>query len=682
MQHLELYLNDQLCDLSDDSPMALSFQINNLADVKNQAGNTSNQFKLPLTQNNRRILGFPDDIRVTTNVPYTQLKAVVIQNGIEVIPAGLCEVLDADDNNADVTIISGNVDFFDQIDGSIYQMGDKTTIYGAKQPFLPYQHIWNLQNVVNSRSNTSGYIYPVIDYGNLNPLIPYSINVRDLRPAFFLKTAIDLIIAQTGYKATGSMLSDPLYNKIIIPFANDNFEHGTDYQTQPDELGMLAYTSSDQSTTHVSQFDTVGKGIFKFLNENSDPKNQFDGQTFTATEIFTGEVLVTIPKFYFTGKFNADRPSNVNVTIYLETPDGVLQTPFNYDLINGTRVEGTSGGGLRRYETFGIQKISTTIDFQPGYKVTVRWEFFNDNPQTFIMYAGASLSIKAQNTNVLFGQAVQCERIFPDISQKDLLKDTLQRFGIICQTDNTNQTVSFASFRDIVKNIPVAKDWTAKCVNVGKNNSFKLGDYGQQNNMLYKQDDAIPDGYADDVIKVDNKNLPASVDLFTSQFAPSLNTAYAGGYVAQIRKIEEDATSDEFTVGTQPRVLVDYKLNLFTTGSNASITFTDGTNNRIINDVISAPYFYKLNGEFSLMWKDMDSQKGLRTIYYKELERILKQTKLVTRFFILTPLDIAELDLLVPIYLEQDNAYFYINKINNWIKGQAIKVDLVKIGEI
>ncbi|MEB0300803.1 hypothetical protein, partial [Mucilaginibacter sp. 5C4] len=70
MNQLQLYLNDELVDLADDSPVALTFQINNLAEVKNQQGNTSNQFKLPLTQRNRQILGFPDDVAFTTALPY------------------------------------------------------------------------------------------------------------------------------------------------------------------------------------------------------------------------------------------------------------------------------------------------------------------------------------------------------------------------------------------------------------------------------------------------------------------------------------------------------------------------------------------------------------------------------------------------------------------------------------
>src|ERR1700761_360281 len=122
MNQLQLYINDQLVDLSDDSPIALTFQINNLAEVQNQQGNTSNQFKLPLTQRNRRILGFPDNVAFTTNASYQQYAAKLVQDGLEILPFGIAELNSIEQDNANVTVLSGNVDFFDAIDGKLYDM--------------------------------------------------------------------------------------------------------------------------------------------------------------------------------------------------------------------------------------------------------------------------------------------------------------------------------------------------------------------------------------------------------------------------------------------------------------------------------------------------------------------------------------------------------------------------------
>src|SRR6202012_1056287 len=122
MNQLQLYINEQLVDLNDDSPIALTFQVNNLAEVQNQQGNTSNQFKLPLTQRNRQTLGFPDDIAFTTSLPYRKYQAKLVQDGLEIIPYGIAELNGIDQNNANITILSGNVDFFDAIDGKLYDM--------------------------------------------------------------------------------------------------------------------------------------------------------------------------------------------------------------------------------------------------------------------------------------------------------------------------------------------------------------------------------------------------------------------------------------------------------------------------------------------------------------------------------------------------------------------------------
>jgi hypothetical protein len=104
----------------------------------------------------------------------------------------------------------------------------------------------------------------------------------------------------------------------------------------------------------------------------------------------------------------------------------------------------------------------------------------------------------------------------------------------------------------------------------------------------------------------------------------------------------------------------------------------------VINDVISTPYFYKPEGEYSLCFCDMpgtgQSTPGLNIKYYTEFRKILTQTKKVTRYLLLTPRDILELDLVIPVYLQQDNAYYYINKIDSWRKGQPCKVELVKLG--
>jgi hypothetical protein len=237
-----------------------------------------------------------------------------------------------------------------------------------------------------------------------------------------------------------------------------------------------------------------------------------------------------------------------------------------------------------------IRNLSVEPAIHGGIFLGYSWDGLNSPPAYAQIDAGATMVITSQQQNVQLGQTVQCERIFPDISQKDLLKDSLQRFGIICQTDNANRTISFNSFHDIVSNIPIAKNWTGKCLDHGKTVNFQLGGYAQVNNLKYKDDDAIlPKGFADSYIKVADTTLPAETDLFESQFAPTLNRSYLGGNASQIKMIDSESDSDDFSISVSPRILIDQKLEL----RNKAVKFTDGATTITVNDIISIPYFYK-----------------------------------------------------------------------------------------
>jgi hypothetical protein len=685
MNDIQLYINDQLVDLSDDSPIALTFQINNLAEVQNQQGNTSNQFKLPLTQRNRQILGFPDDVTLCTNLPYTQYPAKFVQDGLEIIPYAIGELNSIDQDTASITILSGNVDFFDAIDGSIYDMGDSTSQwsnYGKSLLWQPYDHAWTLGNAATSQTKTDGWIYPVIDYGNFSENFTDPVNVNFSRPGFFIKTAIDILAKSAGYKTTGSLLSDPLYPLLIAQFSNGDWEHGTDYQNSTaDPLAVTVATSTD---LNYGQADKYADTIPFNTMVSGQPSYWYTGdQSYRAPASITAAITLVF-SVTVTGNPTSSGGDVFGIEVRLKKYNDNGNTVLTSTIIDlGNNPQIISNFPPKATFTATNVKLSVdSIDMAEGEHIYVEYNVIRNKQGTVIIKGGATLTITTKKQKVLYGQTVQCERIFPDISQKDLLKDTLQRFGIVCQADNANKTISFNSFHDIVSNIPIAKNWTSKCLDQGKTISFQLGGYAQVNTMKYKADDAVlPLGFADTTIAVADTTLPATVDLFESQFAPTLNRPYIGGTIAQIAMIDGASGGTDFSIGVSPRILIDQKLDLRKLGK--TVTFTDGNgNNVVVNDYISTPYFYKpdaplLTNEYgtgSLLFDD------LRKKYYPELEKILKQTKKVVRYFLLNPRDILELDLLIPVYLEQDSAYYYINKIDAWRKGQPTKVELVKLG--
>ncbi|QJD95156.1 hypothetical protein HH214_04310 [Mucilaginibacter robiniae] len=681
MQSLQLYLNDQLVDLSDDSLIALSFQINNLAEVKNQQGNTSNQFKLPLTQNNRQILGYPDDVAFTNCLPYTQYAAKLVQDGLEIIPYGIGELNSIDQDTASVTILSGNVDFFDSIDGKLYDVGDTTsTLWYNANWKNKYEHEWSLQNVMQSQTKLDGWIWPIVDYGKIDANFSDTptIDVRHLRPGFFLKTAIEMMVQPTGYTINPSsfLVNECLYKKLIVQFANDSFEHSAEYLASAGSNNVSVKKSSNQvvgnsrtDRTGIIQFDNVVSDMGKRYSNVPNSSYSNPAKAKTAIQVNVSAVLVvnTIGKWH----------DPATISIHIVRYDPVKNEDTHLVTHNLTFDDtATKVSGNAYYQRFENVKISGDVDLAAGQSVKMWYELDDKKTTTATIEAGSTFTITVKNTNeVQYGDLVQCERIFPDIGQKDLLKDTLQRFGIICQTDNTTRTVTLASLRDIVNHIPLARDWTSKCLNQGKTISFQLGGYAQVNNLKYKQDDnVLPQTFADAQILVKDKTLAASADLFESQFAPTLNRPYIGGTIAQILKVDTstDVNASDFSINTQPRILIHDTVDLLKL--NRNVKFTDGTTSQVYNDTLCTPYFDKTGGAYSLLFDK------LRLTYYPELEKVLQRSKKVVRYFLLTPRDILELNLLIPVYLQQDSAYYYINKIDSWRKGQPTKVELVKLG--
>ncbi len=686
MQNLQLFLNHQPADVGSDL-LQLTFQINNLAEVQNQQGTVSKQFKIPLTQRNRRLLDFPDEVAFDTALPYKKYPAKVLQDGFEIIPEGsFAELNSIEGNDANITVISGNVDLFDALDAKIYDMGITTTDdanQGIKQPWQKYNHLWSVANVADSQTKTEGWIWPVVDYGKISPdKFDQPIDVRYQRPGFFLKTAIELMIAKAGYKINqvhNALQSDPLYPKLMVMMANDSFEHGTDYV-------------NNKAGNNLQALSTVAQE-YRYGRDGADGSLRFS------------QIVIGDSSFYDASFSSYLATSNIEVEVTVEFDIFVQVSKDDAEVKIGFEVYTPGVGWNNDYPAepfhpndrdpvwYRKKKLSFNETLGSGQFVALKYHI----PQSkksgiyFSIPAGARFTVTQTKQSVNYGQQVQCERLFPDISQKDLLKDNLQRFGLTCQTDVFNKSVTFGSFRDIVKNLPRAKDWSSKCLNQGRTIEFRLGNYAQSNALKYKDDDGLttaspnnvnplPKGYFDDNILVNDQTLAKTNTLFESQFAPSINRPYLGGTIAQILKVDPNGESDDFSISTQPRILIDQKLNLAALGK--SVTFTDGNaaNNRTVSDVISVPYFYKPDGAYSLSWKDLGSNPGLKSTYYRELGHILQRCKKVTRFFMLSPRDIYELDLLIPIYLRQDGAYFYINKIDSWVKNQPCKVELVWLG--
>jgi len=631
MSQPQLYINGEKVILADNSEVALSFQINNLGELRNQQGNTSNQFEVPLTLgDNNRILGNPANIPFTDDIPYTQLKAKVVQGGIETIQSGKGEIKECNDEVASVVVTSGNVDFFDLLEAKISELWTK---------FVQYEHTWDLTNAADSQTKTSGWIYPIIDYG---AGLSGNIDVRNLRPAFFLHTAVQEICDATGYTISGKVLDLDFYKRILLPLSVTPFEHGKNYSNYIENFKAVAkrpgynYKLISQATAQTS-ID---------LSAQEDPSGSWNGVTYTAKDTF-------------------DLAIELNYNIYVE------QTYFGSGSVPAWKIQIRKNGTviaenfhesdpLIGNATYTDQILMAETNLAVNDTIEIWAEQFPTTNRAFChltVRSNQGLIIDPIEELVTFGQKVQIEKVLPDVAQKDLIKDMFQKFGIFCITDNLRKEIKFVQFKEIIANKLIADDWSDIMIDESKNVSYRLGDYARKNKMMYTEDETVKKYYGDSFITVANENLKQESELFTSMFSATEMGSYPSVTTTGIKAPVIDMSKANY------RILLDRKVE-------TPVTFTDGTSTSD-KTKISLPYFEGTTD--GLTWEQ------LRKDNYYELEKVLYRCKKIVRLFRLTPEHIQKLDFSKPVYIRQLGAYFYKNKVDSFIEGIPTQVELVRL---
>jgi hypothetical protein len=256
--------------------------------------------------------------------------------------------------------------------------------------------------------------------------------------------------------------------------------------------------------------------------------------------------------------------------------------------------------------------------------------------------------------------SIRMEDNMPNFTVKEFLKDYMQRYFLTPVVDNFLNTVTFRSFDELYANINNAKDWTKKFLNDGREDSFSLTGYAQNNNLLFTEDSQVAHG--DGVILIDDTTLPFTKDIMTSIWTPSTNIPnLVGGHtISQIRKFESSPLPNfgtDFTIDTKPRILRIQS-------ANGIYGFQDASTTQYTSTGVKIGYFYD--------WSYYIANFG------QGLLKMLTKTRIITRYANLTPLDVKDFDFFTPIYDALEGKYYYVNKISNFTGGRT-SVSLVRL---
>ena len=253
---IKFILNGYEIDLNGDEDFAVTYEVGN--DFKFHANN-SVEISFPLTMNNLRAIENCHVIINDSLLPFNFIPASVEVDGIDMKIE--YAVLLSVSSVIKVKLYGGNMTMFADVkDKSIQELN-----------LSAYDHTRNWAYIAGARNETEGIMYPIIDYGQLSTLED-NIEIANLYPAMFVHTIISKIASEIGYTLSGSLLTDPEYLKLIIPFCNKNS------YVDPDVIASLLFEAYNPITDYF--FSPVNDVLFP--SEISDPLNRFDGKDYRA----------------------------------------------------------------------------------------------------------------------------------------------------------------------------------------------------------------------------------------------------------------------------------------------------------------------------------------------------------------------------------------------------------------
>lgn len=97
---IEIFIDNNRIDLFTKDAIALTKQINDIAEIRKRQADYTNRFSIPKTPNNMAIAGMLNVVGNTSTKPYKYSNASIISNGITITDSGIALIQETKNRNA------------------------------------------------------------------------------------------------------------------------------------------------------------------------------------------------------------------------------------------------------------------------------------------------------------------------------------------------------------------------------------------------------------------------------------------------------------------------------------------------------------------------------------------------------------------------------------------------------
>lgn len=612
-----LYVEDVLCDIDDDEVIALTKQANDIAEMQDRQSDYSAQFKIRKTREMKALFELSGDVGVNSDFPYQERSCKLILDNLEIITGGIIVINSADDQYYNISIYSGNKNFFKEIDP--LKLVDLT--------LASTNHTWTANVQAATHASDLDYVYPLMepsDDGGIMPLTGDNATVWGGRiwPFVKLKAIWDEIFLNAGFTCTGDILTDDRFTKAFLPIVNREISQDwiNNYLYSVYWIGQATFPA-----------DTILGSVPAPVLLNGDETFRTGYYDLPLDGTYKIQMVVMGGNFWF--------PSQPTLTLY--DASGPVGT-FNY----------TGGNYFGNYY------------FEMEYTGTAADQFWIQTSQYLYYYYSVSI-VSITDTAVGYSSPVEPRYYLPDMTQTDFIKAICNLFALIPETNSRDRRIHFWSFNDLYDNIPYARDWSAYLSERDDEVEFKFGDYARKNYLKFNQSDDVIKGNGDAIFVINDATLKAKQDVVQIPLSYSDEVTILDDVTVSrigFNKYDAEDAVYEAEKDIDPRIVYVSEA----TGKTLTFTTEDpGGTSYLVNDPKKAT--------------SIEMSFGSQLYHYSGLSRLLTRTTLRRARFNLPVYEVAGLKHYIPIYLRQYKAYFYVNKVSNYVPGQLCTVELIRM---
>ena len=725
----EVVVEGKRLDIKEGLDFSFNYSIADVRDPNKRSTEYSKTIICPGTPSNDELFGNIWDVNISndydsndTNIdanfnPNKKAEARVISDGVEVM-VGVVQL-------RAITVVNGKMDyevvFIGKLKNIFSALGDKqlNDVDENGDPFVTFSdldHFFTEAVVTGSWANTSGYTYPLIDYGqgfdydNQGRRI---YDIADFRPAVFLKTIVDKIFDYAGFTYTSTFFDAAPFTELIVPWFRESF---TLTDSQIADRQFTAQSTSDQDIFLATDTEIISGTSFTYdrleFADLSDPNNLWNATTnefevanigyygmyvdldFEILKTATSGLVGVIPAQIIVKKLSNSIESVIDaVALDIDIPSGPIGT--------------SSTTNLQWSSSQELLFVGDTVWIEIWFETTAFVVLDSSGAFDFDMSTGSNLFNQVEEQQIFEASEVYMDNFTPEIGMSEMLLSVFKMFNLYVTVDPLDETNLTIETRDDYYSGGTTRDWTNKLARDKKVTIKPLGTLTAKEYVYtYSEDEDYYNARFQDSkgytygrrrIDMDNDFLTNTREV-EIDFSPTplVNDGVTNRIIPKI--YDEDIEEGAKPVDINTRVLY---FNPYQVSNPDWILRYDGGNTEDVwgsypyaghldnpltptldlNFGIPTQLYYSANGYTGTL---QYTNANLFNVYHRAyLDEITdKDSKVFKGEFYLTPWDIAKLDFRDQIIV--DNAYWRINKINDYnpFKEDLTKVELIKVLEV